>query len=64
MSSYYQGFVDRMLNFKSREDDLWVVTMPKCGTTWMQETAWLVQHDFDFETAKSTPLTERSPFVE
>lgn len=64
MSSYYKNYVDRMLDFKSREDDLWIVTMPKCGTTWMQETAWLVQHDFDFEGAKSTPLTERSPFVE
>uniref|UniRef100_T1GXY4 Sulfotransferase domain-containing protein n=1 Tax=Megaselia scalaris TaxID=36166 RepID=T1GXY4_MEGSC len=30
----------------------------------MQETAWLVQNDFDFDKANSIPLTERSPFVE
>ncbi|KAL5274011.1 hypothetical protein ACFFRR_000645 [Megaselia abdita] len=64
MSSCYNKYFDRMINFKSKEDDLWIVTMPKCGTTWMQETAWLVQSDFDFDKAKSIPLTERSPFVE
>lgn len=53
-----------MLNFKSRTDDVWVVCFPKCGTTWMQETAWLVQNDFDFETAMSRSLIDRSPFVE
>lgn len=63
-SATFEKYIDRMINFKSREDDVWIVTMPKCGTTWMQEAAWLVQHDFDFETAKSVLLTERSPFVE
>ncbi|KAL5274019.1 hypothetical protein ACFFRR_000649 [Megaselia abdita] len=64
MTGFYPEHIERMLNFKIRSDDVWVVTMPKCGTTWMQETAWLIYNDFDFEKAKSTPLMERSPFVE
>lgn len=64
MSSCYKNYVDRMIDFKGRDDDLWVVTLPKCGTTWMLETAWLVQHDFDFEGAKNISLEQRSPFVE
>lgn len=64
MPTFYQNVIDKMLDFKSRKDDLWIVTVPKCGTTWMQETAWLVQNNFDFEKASSIPLTERSPFVE
>lgn len=64
MTTYYQNHIDRMINFKSRPDDLWIVTFPKCGTTWMQEMAWLVQNDFNFEKTKSVPLSKRSPYVE
>lgn len=64
MTAFYQENIEKVLNFKGRKDDVWVATVPKCGTTWMQETAWLVYNDFDFETAKTVPLKDRSPFVE
>ena len=47
-----------------RSDDVWVVTPPKCGTTWTQELAWLLLHDLDFETAKTVGQFYRSPFID
>jgi len=35
-----------------RDDDLWICSFIKAGTTWTKEMAWLLQHDLDFEGAK------------
>merc|ERR1719323_1343947 len=47
-----------------REDDIWVVTPPKCGTTWMQELVWLVANNMDFDRASTLPQVYRFPFLE
>ena len=33
-------------------DDLWIVTPPKCGTTWIQEIVWLIHTDVDLAKAQ------------
>jgi len=47
-----------------RPDDVWVVTPPKCGTTWMQELVWLVCNGLDTATADRVPQVYRFPFLE
>ncbi|KAG8223340.1 hypothetical protein J437_LFUL001218, partial [Ladona fulva] len=47
-----------------REDDIWVVTFPKSGTTWAQEMVWCLCNNLDFDEAKSTKLPIRFPFLE
>ena len=44
--------VNKMLNFEVHEDDIYIITPPKCGTTWMQEIVWLMNNDVDLERAK------------
>ena len=39
----------KIKEFQIYEDDVWVVTTPKAGTAWMQELAWLIMHDVNFE---------------
>ena len=32
-------------NMKLREDEVWIITSPKCGTTWTQETTWHIMNN-------------------
>ena len=48
---------------KVREDDVWVVTYPKCGTTWTQEILWNIVNGVQVERIKE-PLFGRSPFLD
>ncbi|XP_004533502.1 amine sulfotransferase [Ceratitis capitata] len=59
-----QAFVDKVHDMEVKDDDVWIVTLPKCGTTWMQELLWLVMNDFDFEAARNEHLEVRTPFLE
>lgn len=50
-------------NMKIREDDVWVVTYPKCGTTWTQEMTWNIMNGVKVDKI-SEQLFERSPFID
>ncbi|XP_037941829.1 sulfotransferase 1E1-like, partial [Teleopsis dalmanni] len=59
-----EKFLNEVHDMEVRDDDVWLITLPKCGTTWMQELTWLVLNDFNFEIAKQEYLELRSPFLE
>ena len=48
---------------KARNTDIWVVTYPKCGTTWTQEMVWQIANNVDLEGGKKM-LDERFPYLE
>ncbi|XP_046666554.1 luciferin sulfotransferase-like [Homalodisca vitripennis] len=60
----YQGYAHQILDMEVREDDIWVITFPKSGTTWTQEMVWLLRNNLDFNKAKSTYLHHRFPQLE
>ncbi|XP_065363891.1 sulfotransferase 1E1-like [Calliphora vicina] len=62
--SEYLHFVKKVHELEVFDDDVWLVTLPKSGTTWMQELLWLVVNNFDFETAKKEHLEVRTPCLE
>ena len=55
--------LEKIKNFTVFEDDIWIVTLPKCGTTWMQELTWLIMNDIDIEKSKINQFF-RVPFLE
>ncbi|XP_069463132.1 sulfotransferase 2A1-like [Ambystoma mexicanum] len=50
--------------FQVRDDDVFNVTYPKSGTTWMQEILTLINSKGDTVPYKSIPSWERVPWVE
>ncbi|XP_073839453.1 sulfotransferase 1 family member D1-like [Musca autumnalis] len=59
-----ESVLPEILNYEVRPDDVFVVTFMKCGTTWMQETAWLLINNLDYEKSKQFAVLDRSPFLE
>lgn len=55
---------NQLYNFEAREDDIWVVTFARSGTTWTQELVWMIANDLDYVRAQRELLTARSPFFE
>uniref|UniRef100_A0A1B0CTZ7 Putative sulfotransferase 1 family member d1 n=1 Tax=Lutzomyia longipalpis TaxID=7200 RepID=A0A1B0CTZ7_LUTLO len=39
-----------------RSDDVWVLSFPKCGTTWTQEMVWQICNDLNFKPSNSLNL--------
>ncbi|XP_019556955.2 luciferin sulfotransferase-like [Aedes albopictus] len=64
MIETYLPLADRIKNFQVYEDDVWVVTFPKCGTTWTQEMVWLLNNNLNYDYARKHSLEERFPFLE
>ncbi|XP_059226692.1 sulfotransferase 1 family member D1-like [Stomoxys calcitrans] len=60
----FDVYLQEILEFEVRKDDVFVVTFMKCGTTWMQETAWLLMNNLDFDKSKREFLLDRSVFIE
>lgn len=58
----FPSAAEEILNYSNiRDDDVWVISQPKCGTTWLQEMVWLITHKMDFHIAKQKDLfQERS----
>ena len=55
------GF-EKIKNMEVFEDDIWIVTFPKCGTTWVQEMIWMIGNDLDYETSMKVKLTALTDF--
>lgn len=61
MPSSFVNLAEEYYDLEIRPDDVFVVTYPKCGTTWSQEMVWQILH-WDLDVKE--PLTRRSPYLE
>jgi sulfotransferase len=64
IQKFIDQFAERIKKMEVYDDDVWIVTFPKCGTTWTQEMVWLVNNNLDYGTASKVNLNDRYPFLE
>lgn len=55
--------IEDIKTLKMNEDDIWVCTFPRSGTTLTQELVYLIE-TLDFDKARSVQLNERFPVIE
>jgi hypothetical protein len=56
--------LERIKTLETRPDDVFIVTFPKSGTTWIQEMVYVIRHDCNFDKAYAEVLDTRVPFLE
>ncbi|XP_038064820.1 sulfotransferase 1C3-like [Patiria miniata] len=56
--------VKELKTYDVREDDCWVVTYPKAGTTWVQEIVSCVMHDGNLEAVNGRHTIFRVPYID
>ncbi|KAG5866098.1 hypothetical protein JTB14_015931 [Gonioctena quinquepunctata] len=61
---FFENYASQILDAPVREDDVWLVSYPRTGSTWCQEMVWLIGNNLDFEKAQSTLQQLRSPLIE
>ncbi|XP_071746961.1 uncharacterized protein [Lepeophtheirus salmonis] len=59
---YGENYADEIYNMELRNDDIWITTYPKSGTTWMQSIVWLLLNDLQFDESKH--MDDFSPHVD
>jgi len=59
---------DKVYDFKLRDDDIWIVSFPKSGTSWTIENVWSLLNIEDLKKGKDLSLTVpqvvRCPLIE
>ncbi|XP_044271320.1 luciferin sulfotransferase [Tribolium madens] len=61
---FHDKIAQQIIDAPVREDDVWLISFPRTGSTWCQEMIWLIGNDLDFETARNTIQQIRAPLIE
>lgn len=64
VNAAYAAIAEVIAHFEVRPDDIWVVTYPKCGTTWTQEMIRLLHTDLDYDKAAKVPIEDVFAYME
>jgi hypothetical protein len=58
------NYAERIKKFEVYPDDVWIISNPKCGTTWTMEMVWLINNSLNYDVAQKVKADDRVPFLE
>ncbi|CAG9770766.1 unnamed protein product [Ceutorhynchus assimilis] len=61
---FYKDSAKKILDASIRNDDVWLVSYLRTGSTWCQEIIWLIVNNLDFETAQTKVQQIRAPVID
>ena len=64
LPEFFKKHLSQFKSIELRNDDVWIVSFPKSGTTWIQEIVYLIVNNCDFSKAKSKSIEDRMPFID
>ncbi|KAK7080296.1 hypothetical protein SK128_024222 [Halocaridina rubra] len=64
LSARYANMAKKIRTFEFRSDDIIVMTYPKSGTTWLQETLWSMRHSHELHLAEKESISQRTYFID
>lgn len=53
-----EHLLDDILNMDIQSDDVFVCSLAKCGSSWLQSIVWLLMHDLDYATIQRIKRNE------
>lgn len=59
----FKELQEDILNWPVNQEDVWICSFPKTGTTWAQEMVWMIMNNLNFQEGQVN-LGARSPFLE
>jgi hypothetical protein len=64
LNDIYRDKIKDFKNFEVRNDDIFIATFPKSGTTWLQEIVYLIMNDCNFDKVSEQNIDLRVPLYE
>jgi len=59
----FTDLYQKIKDMEVHDDDIWIITFPKCGTTWTQEIVYSLMHNVDLSKSE-IDIDIRFPFLE
>lgn len=57
-SDIHKPFLEAILDMDINSSDVFVCSLPKCGSNWLQTIVWLLTHGLDYETSRTVRAAE------
>lgn len=64
LPEFYVDHLECIKDFEVRDDDIWIITYPKTGTTFASEMIWMLVADMDYDQSAKVKLVSRLTHIE